>query len=104
MADEPEEADERNHQPVVHAERNEREPDERAEHEGIALAEVERAGSGESKLIAERDHGVDHAERDAGHDELQEDFHDVTPRRPRAPPGQARGFMQCCTTPAASRK
>jgi hypothetical protein len=32
-------------------------------------------------LIAERDDGIDHAERDAGKDQLEEDFHVLPVRR-----------------------
>ena len=52
----------------------------RAQHQGLALAEVEGAGSGERELVAEGDDGVDHAQRDAAEDKLQEDFHGI-PRK-----------------------
>jgi hypothetical protein len=54
------------------------EADQRAEHQRFALAEIEGAGGGERELVAERDDGIDHAERDAAEDQLQKDFHDFT--------------------------
>jgi hypothetical protein len=39
-------------------------PDQRAQHQRFALAEVERAGRGKGQLVAEGDDGIDHAERD----------------------------------------
>ncbi|MNN67247.1 hypothetical protein D3C81_1828720 [compost metagenome] len=53
---------------------------ERAQHQGFALAEIEGAGSGKGQLVAEGDDGIDHAQRDAAEDELQEDFHGI-PRK-----------------------
>ncbi|KAG1442465.1 hypothetical protein G6F57_018401 [Rhizopus arrhizus] len=54
-------ADDGDHDPVVHAQADQRQPDQRAQHQGFALAEVQGARGGESKLVSERDDGIDHA-------------------------------------------
>ncbi|KAG1077405.1 hypothetical protein G6F40_017089 [Rhizopus arrhizus] len=46
---------------TIHAQADQRQPDQRAQHQGFALAEVQGARGGESKLVSERDDGIDHA-------------------------------------------
>ena len=52
-----------------------READQRAQHQRLALAEVQRLRGGEGQLIAEGDDAVDHADGNAADDQLQEDGH-----------------------------
>ena len=70
---EAEDADDGNHQPVVDAHVHEREADHRAEHQRLALAEVQRSRGRERELVTERDDRVDHPQRDAAVDQLQQD-------------------------------
>jgi hypothetical protein len=75
----------RQHQPVIEIRSamdraDQAQADERAQHQRLALAEVERARSGERQLITESNHRVNHAERDAAEDQLQQNFH-ISPRR-----------------------
>src|SRR5439155_17051748 len=52
--------------------------DQGAQHQCFALTKIERSGSSKRKLIAKRDHRVDHAERDTADDQLEQDFHYFT--------------------------
>jgi hypothetical protein len=47
----------------------------RAEHQRLALPEVQGVGGREGQLVAKGDDGVDHPQRDAAEDELGEDLH-----------------------------
>jgi len=54
---------------------DQRQAHQRAQHQGVALAEVEGVGGGEGQLVAEGDDRVDHAERDAAEHQLGQDLH-----------------------------